>query len=207
MNKKTALLMMMMLFWYSATQADYCFEECNKNFYAEIFGGANFLQTTKKDWIKADYNTGFIVSGSVGYQWNNGLRLEAEYAYRRNCLRRGHFFHRSFRLCGHFQSSSYMANLLWAPPLSSWGCYFWKINPFVGGGIGYDFQQVHGGNGRICFKEDKRKFAWQILAGLGYPIFCNTDLSVEYKFHHGGFKNIYIHSIGAGLTYSFGLNL
>lgn len=181
-----------------------CSEDCGNAFYAEIFGGANFLQTEKNSSIRQDYNTGFIVSGSLGYRWCNGLRLEAEYAYRRNCLSKLYFFGRSFSIHGHFNSSSYMANLLWDVPLSNWGCNCWNITPFIGGGIGYDVQKVISNNEGFTFRESKNNFAWQIIAGLGYPIFCNTDLSVEYKFHKGGFKYIYSHSIGVGLTYKFG---
>jgi|LakMenEpi03Aug12_release.lakeMendotaPanAssembly.Ray.scaffolds.fasta_scaffold05726_6 opacity protein-like surface antigen len=174
-------------------------------FYFEIFGGANFLQTEKNGGIKTDYQTGYVVSGSVGYRWRYGLRLEAEYAYRRNSLRRIHFFGRGFRIHGHFQSSSYMANLLWDIWLSNWGLENWKIKPFIGGGIGYDHQQISAHHSALAFKKNKKHFSWQIIAGLGYPLFCNTDISVEYKFHKGGFSHFYSHSVGAGLTYHFGL--
>ena len=183
---------------------DSCCEDDN-DFYAEILGGANFLPEENSGGVKSEYRTGYIVSGSLGYRWHYGLRLEAEYAYRRNSLRKIHFFGRSFPLHGHFQSSSYMANLLWDLPLSKWGCEFGKIRPFIGGGIGYDFQQVKGRISELSFEANSKHFAWQVMAGLAYPIYCNTDISLEYKFHKGGFCHIYNHSIGVGLTYNFGL--
>ncbi len=66
---------------------------------------------------------------------------------------------------GHFQTSSYMANLLWDLPLSSWGCAFWNIQPFIGAGIGYDFQQMHSSNSRIIFNQKWNQF---FLAGDGW---------------------------------------
>ena len=45
-----------------------------------------------------------------------GLRLEAEYAFRRNAIRKIHFFAEGSSKHGHFQTSSYMANLLWDLP-------------------------------------------------------------------------------------------
>ena len=186
--------------------SDCCFESCldSNAFYAEIFGGANFLETEKSGGIKYDYQTGYIVSGSLGYRVCYGLRLEAEYAYRRNLLRKVNFFGRSFSMHGHFQSSSYMANLLWDLPLSRWGCEFWKIRPFIGGGIGYDFQQIKAHHAGFTYKDSKKHFAWQVMAGLGYPLFCNTDISLEYKYHQAGFTHIHNHSLGVGLTYKFG---
>src|ERR1700728_4761020 len=61
-------------------------------FYGEFFGGANFIESSKRRHVKADFDTGYILSGSIGYRWCYGLRLEFEYAYRRNNLRKVHVF-------------------------------------------------------------------------------------------------------------------
>ncbi len=184
-----------------------CEDPCNaggNNFYAEILGGANFLQTDASGGIKYKYQTGYIVSGSLGYRWRYGLRLEGEYAFRKDSLNKVHFFGRSFSMHGHFQSSSYLANLLWDLPLSNWGCNCWGTQPFIGCGIGYDCQQLRAHNEAFVVSGNKKHFAWQVIAGLSHPCFCNTDISLEYKFHKGGFSHIYNHSIGVGLTYNFG---
>lgn len=173
--------------------------------YAEVFGGANFLQTQTSGGVKSDYQTGYVLSGSLGYRWCYGLRLEAEYAFRKNSARKVHFLGRNFNLHGHFQSSSYMANLLWDLPVYAWGYSFCNIKPFVGAGVGYDFQQIHAKNAGLTLNQSKKDFAWQVIAGLSYPLFCNTDISIEYKFHKGGFSYIYNHSVGLSLTYKFGL--
>jgi len=172
--------------------------------YINVLGGANFLQTEIEEGVRTDYRTGYIVSTSVGYEWCYGLRLEAEYAFRRNTIKDLHFFGRSFPADGRFQSSSYMGNLLWDLPLSYLGCDCWDIHPFIGGGIGYDFQLIGGSIGGFDFREKSKHFSWQVMAGLAYPIFCNLDLMVEYTFHKGGLNHLYNHSIGAGLTYRFG---
>ncbi len=174
------------------------------NFYAKFFGGANFLQSVTVTENKSKYQTGYVVAGSVGYQWCYGLALEGEYAYRRNAIRKIDFFGEGCSKHGHFQTSSYMANLLWNVPLSSWECTCWNIRPFIGAGIGYDFQQMHSSNCRIDFHQKWRHFSWQIMTGLAYPVFCNTEITLEYKFHQGGshFNN---HAVGVGLVYKFGL--
>ena len=99
-----------------------------------------------------------------------GLRLEAEYAFRRNAIRKIDFYAEGSSKHGHFQTSSYMANLLWDLPLSSWGCAFWNIQPFIGAGIGYDFQQMHSSNSRIVFNQNGTFFlasdGWVSLSDL-----------------------------------------
>lgn len=170
--------------------------------YGKLFSGANFLQTERNSGVLNRYDTGYLISGSFGCQWDY-FDLEAEYAYRRNALKSLNFLGRSYSMRGHFQSSSYMANLLWTLPLERCGCSLWGIQTFIGGGIGYDIQKNHGSEGGLSFKNNKNGFAWQIIAGFGYPVFCNTDLSLEYRFHKGPLGHLYNHSVGVGLTYSF----
>lgn len=213
MKKSILLFLMSLLFFFAVdAQAQECCEDpccyegsyCvdRKKFYAKILGGANFLQNNKITMSKSRYQTGFIIAGSLGYRWCYGLRLEAEYAFRRNAIRKIHFCREGFSKHGHYQTSSYMANLLWDLPLSSWGCTFWNIQPFIGAGLGYDFQQMHASNSRIIFNQKWNHFSWQLMAGLAYPVFCNTEITLEYIFHQGGshFNN---NSIGVGLVYKF----
>ena len=207
--KKNILLLLTALLFLITTEAKaqewcdevYCCVD-ETNFYAKIFGGVNFLQNSALRRNKTTYQTGYVIAGLVGYNWRDGLDLEFEYAFRRNTIRKTHFFGEGFSRHGHFETSSYMANLLWDLPLSSWGCAFWNIQPFIGAGIGYDFQQMHSSNSRIVFHQTWRHISWQVMAGLAYPLFCNTEMTLEYKFHQGG-CHFYNHSIGVGLVYKF----
>jgi opacity protein-like surface antigen len=210
--KKIILQLLMTLLFVVAADAqaqEWCdegFSYLNKsNFFAKIFGGVNFLQNTAIDGNTSKYHTGYIISSSVGYCWCYGLSLEGEYAFRRNTVKKIHFDEEGFAKHGHFQTSSYMANLLWNMSLSSRKCSFGNIQPFIGAGIGYDFQRMHSSNSRINFNQKWHHFSWQVMGGLAYPIFCNTEISLEYKFHQGGchFNN---HAIGVGLTYKFDFN-
>lgn len=201
MKKIVSLILMTMLL---NSNVEAFFNRNCHDFYAEIFGGANFLQTERNESVRNDFRTGYMISGSLGYRWCYGLRVEAEYAYRRNEFKHVHFFGRNFSLKGHYQSSSYMANLLWDMPVACWGCNFCNITPFIGAGIGYDFQRIHGHTTGITMHGKSKHFAWQVMAGFNYPLFCNTELSLEYKFHKGGFHKLYNHTIGVGLKYNFG---
>lgn len=214
MKKKFFLFLTLFLFFMAAdaqTQEryaqDFCCYEDNccideSNFYAQILMGANFLQSITINGNKSTYQTGYIIAGYLGYCWRYGLSLEGEYAYRRNAIKKIHFFGEGSSKHGHFQTSSYMANLLWNLPLSSWNCLFCNIQPFIGAGIGYDFQQMHSSNSRLVFNQKWNHFSWQLMTGLVYPNFCNTEINLEYKFHQGG-CHFYNHSVGVGLTYKF----
>lgn len=216
MKKNVLFLLMSLLFFIAAeaqewcTEDFYCYEDSccvdETRFYAKILAGENFLQDTAINGNKSTYQTGYIIAGSLGYYWCYGLRVEGEYAYRKNDIKKIHFCGEDFSTHGHFQTSSYMANLLWDLPLSSWGCVFYDFQPFIGFGVGCDFQQMHASNSRIIFNQKWNHFSWQLMAGFSYPIFCNTELTLEYKFHQGG-CHFYNHSIGVGLSYTFDLCL
>lgn len=176
-------------------------------FYGEIFGGANFIQTASYHHKKIDYNPGFVVAGTLGFHWLYGIRFEGEYAFRRNDAKKLHFQGESLSLKGHFQSSSYMANILWDLPL---GCLGWnlpRVQTFLGAGAGYDAQRIHIKNNAFTFNKKENDFAWQVMAGVNYTIWYNTSISLEYKFHKGGLDNLYNHSLGIGLTYTFDLGI
>jgi opacity protein-like surface antigen len=216
MKKNISLLLMSFLLFMAAdvhaqewrAQGSCCHKDnCSvdeTNLYVKLLTGANFLQNIAVDGNKSTYQTGYIIAGYLGYCWCYGLRVEGEYAYRRNTIRKIHFFGEDSSKHGHFQTSSCMANLLWDLPLLFWGCSFCNIQPFIGAGIGYDLQQMHSSNSRIIFNQKWKHFSWQLMAGLACPIFSNTDISLEYKFHQGSCY-FYNHSVGVGITYKFGL--
>ena len=208
MKKNICLILMSFLFFLAdvvtaeeaCNQNSCCVDE--KNYYAKVLSGVNFLQNTEINENRASYQVGYLISGSLGYRWNCGLRLEAEYAYRRNSIKKIDFFVEGFSENGHYQASSYMANLLWDLPLSLRKGIFWNTKPFVGACVGYDFQQMHASNSRIEFNQKWNHLSWQLMVGLAYPIFCNTEIALEYKFHQGG-CHFYNHSIGIGVVYRF----
>lgn len=209
MKKNILLLLMSFLFFTAADAQDqessdeklFCVDQTN--FYAKFLSGANFLQNSTTDRNKSTFEAGYIIDGLLGYCWSCGLRLEAEFAFRRNAIKKINFYAEGCSFGGHFQTFSGMANLLWDLPLSSCGCG--NIQPFIGLGLGYDFQQMHSSNSRIIFYQKWNSLSWQAMAGLTWPIFCNTDMTLEYKFHQGG-RHFYNHSVGIGLVYKFGFS-
>lgn len=207
MKKTILFLLMPFLFITADVQAqEWCIENTSDisetNFYAKLLTGANFLQNTTINGNKATYQTGYMVAGSLGYCLYDHLYLEGEYAFRRNAIKKIHFFGQGSAKNGYFQTSSYMVNLLWNLPLCC-GCALRNIQPFIGGGVGCDFQRIHSSNSRIVFDQKWNHFAWQARAGFAYSIFCNAVITLEYKFHQGG-CHFYNHFIGVGFIYKFG---
>lgn len=205
MRKLLSILFLMGLFQAPLAHAN----DEPSSFYAQLFAGPNFVQTRKCSGIRPHFHEGYIVSGALGYHWCYGLSLEAEYAFRRNTLSSLNYYEQSFRIPGHFQSSSYMANVLWdLPKYRLWSC-FGRLRPFLGVGIGYDVQQIHAHQNDFSWRRDKKGFAWQLLAGISYPLACQTEIELLYKFHKGPLHRIYNHSLGIGISwsYKYGLRL
>lgn len=174
-------------------EATFCFDR--KNVYGKLFAGVNCLQNTTSQGNHADYVEGYILAGSLGYKWCEGLSLEGEYAYRRNQIKKIHFFNQGYSHSGHFRTSSFMGNIVWDIPI-----HLCNLRPMIGAGIGYDWQHMHASNSRVVFDQSWNQFSWQLMAGIVYPILCNADVTLEYKFHQGGCR-FYNHSVGVGLIY------
>lgn len=182
-------------------QAEGNFSEGNfseGNFYAKMLGGGNFIQTKEHHGVKSSFQSGFIISGGIGWRGWKGFGLELEYSFRKNTLKKIHFWRRSYEMGGDFQSSSIMANVLWNLPVE------WCFRPYIGIGCGYDYQQLHVRKLRIIHHLAKREdFSYQVIGGVAYPLTPRLDVALEYKFHKGGFKYIFDHSIEIGCYYNF----
>lgn len=193
-----------------------------EGYYVGGFGGANFIQTNKKNHgHKNSYNTGYDVGGFIGYRWCEGLRLEGEISYRNNQHKNRKSSNEGSgrRNKGHLETVAYMANALYEIDLSCWdccGCDTWEIVPYLGGGIGYSQQKQDRrcnndcnfddfGNPRSGSSKKKWKggFAWQLIAGAAYEISPCMDVSLEYRFFNGHEKKLYNHSVGLAAKYHF----
>lgn len=203
--KKKILLLLMTLPFFMKCEAEVQ-RGCNmdgKCFYAKGFSGPNFVQDTTIDGNDTSYQTGYVVAGSLGYFFSYGLHVEEEYAYRRNGIQNISFEGQGSSQDGYFQTSSCMTNLFWDLPLCSWGYSFRNVKPFIGSGIGCDFQKMHASNSRIIFDQKWTHFSWQLMTGLVFPVFRKAEITLEYKFHQGG-SHFYNQAIGIGLAYKFG---
>lgn len=111
---------------------------------------------------------------------------------------------------GHVSTIAYMANGYYEFDTSCWDCCWGcgEIVPYFGAGIGYAHEKIKISNNFSDFETNnnnnkKKGFAWQLIAGLGYEVACNTDISIEYRFFKGHAKRFYQHFVGATAKYRF----
>jgi OOP family OmpA-OmpF porin len=174
------------------------------------------------------FNGGFVGVGSVGYGFGNGFRVEIEGDYRDNKLNKLSTANGGFHAGGDEEKMAAMVNALYDFNISP------MFVPYVGVGAGYNWTYFkHGssygasGVGGERFEDWSNSFAYQGIAGIGFPIAPIPGLTVttEYRFFglgedqyfHGAYYNAagqatfgkikqtsdYNHSFLIGLRYAF----
>jgi len=144
------------------------------------------------------FNTGWLVSGSAGWGFGNGLRVEAELAYRSNGLSSISAFGTSVSGYGNAKEDKGTAtlNALYDfTTLSPW------VVPYVGIGAGYGIVDWSKAG---SFSGNQGAFAVQGIAGLAFPIASVPGLSIttEFKFLAMPANRTYNGGITLGKTFS-----
>jgi opacity protein-like surface antigen len=61
------------------------------------------------------------------------------------------------------------------------------VTPYVGGGIGMALIQMDGKlDGISLHEKNDTVFAWQVGAGLAYPLSAHTKLTLDYRYFSAG---------------------
>ena len=123
---------------------------------------------------------GFLANGALGHRFENGIRSELEFAYRRTFLDRITAY-RSGALStsnrnGTLTDYAIMANGYYDIKTQS------KITPYLGVGIGVSRTYVYFDDDDNTDKTDFN-FAYQLAAGLTYPLFPKVTIGGGYKFY------------------------
>jgi opacity protein-like surface antigen len=180
--------------------------------YVAGFGGANFIPSRSISshesgetvaHTKLRSSTGYFAGAAVGYKLCN-VRLETEFSYRHN---RPHVKHHatdsalsdSIKFRFDLETYALLVNAYYDFDFSN--C--WNLKPYVGAGIGYGHNQFRG---RVKGKSQKHKddkFAWQLIAGVAYPVTDCVDLAVEYRYFDSDVSRIHNHDAGVALRYWF----
>ena len=121
------------------------------------------------------FDTGFNINGAFGYEYDSGLRVEGELAYRANDFDEVIIgaFGLSAPIEGDIEVFSIMLNGFYDIPLGgSW-------IPYIGGGIGVGFVRSDLSTFGI---ETDPVFAYQVGAGIGYEITPSIIVALDYRF-------------------------
>lgn len=201
----------------------------NEGFFAGIQAGGNWVNKVNHRHIHVDFDGGYVVGATVGYTWCNDFSLEGEFTYRNNdvdkvkfrkrdchnngdCVAKSHDDHdgkhhrkNKRHSSGELRSYAVMANLRWDIPLD---CNF---TPYIRGGIGYADTKVHSryrwwDSENQCNRWHRSRsengFAWQVGAGVMFPIDCNIVLGIGYNFLRAQ-KDINNNSVTVAANYYF----
>lgn len=140
---------------------------------------------------EVSFDSGFGFIAAVGNNFD-GLRGEVEVAYRTNDL--------DETPSGDMSSLALMGNLLVDLPLSE------IVRPFLGAGIGLTNVEVDSGT----FNEDDTVFAYQAIAGIGFPVSNITTIDLQYRYFasadpdfNGVEAEYQTHNFFAGLRFDF----
>ncbi len=154
--------------------------------YFTLEGGVNFLQDNditvnipNQQPISGElfYNSGWAAGAAAGYQWSNGLALEAEMAYRQNGIDGEEVMGTPMAIDGIEGSLAFMANAKFNLDTGT------RLTPFIGAGMGLavikvDAQPDGGGD----FIASDTQFAYQGIAGVSYEILPHLSLALQYIY-------------------------
>jgi outer membrane protein OmpA-like peptidoglycan-associated protein len=183
--------------------------------YVQGGAGGNFLSDADIEVggieREAEHDIGWLGTGSVGYAWQNGLRLELEGAYRSN----GIDTIAGAAGTGDVTSTNIMANLIYQYQTTGW------VVPYLGFGIGAGHVSLDsvgpvGGPPTTTVDDSDWAMAYQVLVGLEHAITDNLGLNLAYRFLYqpdvsltaangAGVDTKYLsHAVMVGLRWSFG---
>lgn len=162
-----------------------------QGWYVGIQGGMTFAQDADNEangvTITTSQDTGFNIGGVGGYDFGNSFRAEGEVVYRKNDVDELDLSDLGLGVntldgTGDVSALSFMANGFYDFDVS------WPVKPYVGAGIGVasvslnDVGATAGGLTVELADDDDTVFAYQLGAGLSYPLTPSATISVDYRY-------------------------
>lgn len=154
---------------------------------------------TSKQSVDTSFKTGYVLGGNIGVDWGT-FRTEFELGYRHNKSSSSARLKTSYSVNGgSFGGSAYSTtsrndivaaglNLsAWSLMANAWYDFHdilpHGITPYVGGGLGFAQVKLSGNLDSIKLNEkDATTFAWQLGAGVSYPVTQSMKLFVDYRY-------------------------
>lgn len=131
------------------------------------------------DTAKATFKPGALFSGALGYAAGNGLRMEAELAYRSGEMDKLKIMDLEAKVDSDVSVTSLMANVYYDIKTGSF------VTPYVGAGLGIAKVDVGKGTFRgvtLWESDDDTVMAYQIAAGVGFAVSQNVTIDLGYRF-------------------------
>lgn len=124
---------------------------------------------------KMTFDTGFLGTGAVGYDFAGPFRVEGEYGWQKNDLDQLSFDNRfgNFQE-GDLKTQSIMVNGYYDVATGS------PWSPFVGAGIGW--AKVDLDTPALPLGDNDDVFAYQLMAGVTYAIDAQWSVDAQYRF-------------------------
>jgi OOP family OmpA-OmpF porin len=135
--------------------------------------------------LRLEENGGVDLTGSVGYALGDGWRFEVEGDWIRNGISKLVRTPLPTTASGNVRTYGVMANALYDFDIKSP-----YVFPYLGAGLGYMWTSLHNTSfvspGGFSFSSDSNegRFAWQLIAGLSFPVPNTPGLSLltQYRF-------------------------
>lgn len=125
------------------------------------------------------YHTGWGVSGSGGYMWGNGIRTEAEIAYRHSGVDEVTGTGAGPVNDGTMHNVSFMGNVLYDIETGT------RFTPYVGAGIGLGVptaDEIRTVNGQQL-DSTRPTFAYQAIGGVEAAMDDNWSVTADYRYY------------------------
>ena len=161
--------------------------QASTGWYVGLSGGANWLEDNTLDFVppagaaiptfNTDSDTGWVVTGQIGYKWASNWRVEFELGYRENDGNLATFPGGVAIPASTFDVTEFtqMVNVLYDFPITD------KFTFSLGAGIGGDLVDLTTtGFGGV--NDDDYVLAGQLIAQASYAVSNRLDLYVDYHY-------------------------
>jgi outer membrane protein OmpA-like peptidoglycan-associated protein len=154
--------------------------------YVSLEGGTSILNPVNVDDNATGVSGKFLFKnsyagiGAVGYGFGDGVRVEISGDYLRNYASKGDSEFGQSRVFGGHNTYGPMLNVLYDIPVGL------PIYPYIGAGAGYQYVKLDSylKLAPEAYAGTKGSFAYDIIAGLAYPLPAvpGLSLTLEYRF-------------------------
>lgn len=158
--------------------------------------GATFTRNAETEFSggqnKLEYDPGWLLDGSVGYGFGNGVRTELEFGYRRSSIDNIKGIGAGPGSNGRLTVFNVMGNALYDLDLTRWmgkwgdlSVMGWRLNPYIGAGIGYahfDADNIRNVINGSSIDDSNGNFAYQGIAGFSVDLDYNWAVTADYRY-------------------------